>query len=147
MKSKNLRIAIVVVVLVGLAVGVRSAMSQFRPAEKQLPTARVKRGTLEIKVYSTGELRPTNSMSLMAPPVAGGGALQIVSLLKTGTRVNKGDVVLEFDPSEQQYSDTRFDIHWRIVHPKTRRPAERRETRPGRVLRGLSAQPTAVRNA
>jgi len=102
-KSKNLRIAILVVVLAGLAVGVRSAMSQFRPAEKQLPTARVKRGTLEIKVYSTGELRPTNSMSLMAPPVAGGGALQIVSLMKTGTRVNKGDVVLEFDPSEQQY--------------------------------------------
>jgi HlyD family secretion protein len=103
MRSKNLRIAIAVVVLIGLAVGVRSAMSQFRPAEKQLPTARVKRGTLEIKVYSTGELRPTNSMSLMAPPVAGGGALQIVSLMKTGTRVNKGDVVLEFDPSEQQY--------------------------------------------
>jgi RND family efflux transporter MFP subunit len=39
----------------------------------------------------------------MAPPVAGGGALQIVSLAKTGTRVNPGDVVIAFDPSEQQY--------------------------------------------
>src|ERR1051325_2774943 len=104
MKSKNLarNIAIVVIVLV-LGVGVRTAMSQFKPSEKQLPTARVKRGTLEIKVYSTGELRPTKSISLMAPPVAGGGALQIVTLLKTGTRVKPGDVVVEFDPSEQEY--------------------------------------------
>jgi multidrug resistance efflux pump len=105
MKSKKLlrNLGIVVVVLVALGVGVRAAMSQFKPAEKQLPTARVKRGTLEIKVYSRGELRPTNSMSLMAPPVVGGGALQIVTLLKTGTRVKPGDVVIEFDPSEQEY--------------------------------------------
>src|SRR5690349_3486377 len=105
MKSKKLvrNVAIVVVVLGALTIGVRAAMTQFRPSEKQLPTARVKRGTLEIKVYSAGELRPTNSIGLMAPPVVGGGALQIVKLLKTGTRVNKGDIVVEFDPSEQQY--------------------------------------------
>lgn len=105
MKSKKLvrNVAIVVVVLGVVAVGVNAAVKQFRPAEKQLPTARVKRGTLEIKVYSTGELRPTNSIGLMAPPVVGGGALQIVKLLKTGTRVNKGDIVIEFDPSEQEY--------------------------------------------
>jgi HlyD family secretion protein len=105
MKSKKLvrNIAIAVGVLVALGFGVRAAMSQFRPSEKQLPTARVKRGTLEIKVYSTGELRPTKSISLMAPPLAGGGALQIVTLLKTGTRVNPGEVVIEFDPSEQEY--------------------------------------------
>ena len=105
MKSKNLvrNVVIVVVVMAALAVGVRAAISQFRPVEKQIPTARVKRGTLEIRVYSRGELRPTNSMMLMAPPVVGGGALQIVKLLKTGTRVNPGDVVIEFDPSEQEY--------------------------------------------
>jgi multidrug resistance efflux pump len=98
---RNLVIAGAVVILLGA--GVRSAMSQFRPAEKQIATARVKRGTLEIKVYSVGELRATKSMSLMAPPVAGGGALQIVSLLKTGTRVKQGDTVIAFDPSEQEY--------------------------------------------
>lgn len=105
MKSRKLlrNVVIVVVILAALAIGVRAAIRQFRPVEKQIPTARVKRGTLEIKVYSRGELRPTNSMVLMAPPVAGGGALQIVKLLKTGTRINPGDVVIEFDPSEQEY--------------------------------------------
>ena len=39
---------------------------------------------------------------LTAPPVS--GTLQIVSLLKTGTLVKSGDVVLEFDPSEQEYN-------------------------------------------
>src|SRR3954470_21226775 len=98
---RNLVIAGGVVLLLG--VGVRSAMSQFRPSENKVATARVKRGTLEIKVYSVGELRATKSMSLMAPPLAGGGALQIVSLAKTGTRVKQGDIVISFDPSEQEY--------------------------------------------
>ena len=33
-----------------------------------------------------------------------GGALQIVHLAKTGTLVKQGDVVVEFDPSEQEYN-------------------------------------------
>jgi HlyD family secretion protein len=102
--GKSIRAAVVtVVVLLALAAGVGATMRQFRSSEKPVPTARVKRGNLEIKVYSTGELRATKSMSLMAPPIAGGGALQIVKLLKTGTRVSVGDVVIEFDPSEQEY--------------------------------------------
>jgi multidrug resistance efflux pump len=41
-------------------------------------------------------------MMLSAPPI-GGGVLQITHLLRTGTVVKKGQIVLEFDPSEQQY--------------------------------------------
>jgi multidrug resistance efflux pump len=41
-------------------------------------------------------------MVLTAPPV-GGGALQITRLLHTGASVKKGDVVFEFDPSEQRF--------------------------------------------
>lgn len=105
MKSPKLvRNLVVTAGVIGvLGFGVRSAMSEFKPAEKHIATARVKHGTLEIKVYTTGELRPTKSTLLMAPPVVGGGALQIVRLAKTGTRVNPGDIVIEFDPSEQQY--------------------------------------------
>ena len=102
-KSRLPRLAIVAVVLLAASFGVRSAMARFKPAARQIPTARVQRGTLQIKVYTTGELRATQSVSLMAPPVVGGGALQIVSLLKTGARVKPGDVVISFDPSEQQY--------------------------------------------
>lgn len=98
---RNLAIALVVLVAAGI--GVRAAIARFTPAPKEIPTARVKRGTLQIKVYTTGELRATQSISLMAPPVIGGGALQIISMLKTGTRVKPGDVVVSFDPSEQEF--------------------------------------------
>jgi biotin carboxyl carrier protein len=55
-----------------------------------------------MKVYVTGELRASHSEVLTAPPI-GGGALQITHLLHTGAPVKKGDLVIEFDPSEQHY--------------------------------------------
>ena len=55
-----------------------------------------------MKVYVTGELRASHSEMMTAPPI-GGGALQITHLLHTGVAVKKGDLVMEFDPSEQHY--------------------------------------------
>jgi HlyD family secretion protein len=95
------RIAVTLAALLAVAAGVRAAMGQFRPAEREIPTARVKRGTLEVKVYSNGELRATRSAALVAPAVS--GALQIIHLARTGSRVKANEVVIEFDPSEQQY--------------------------------------------
>src|SRR5260370_17487769 len=69
---------------------------------EDIPFAEVKHGELDLKVYTTGELRANHSMMLAAPPI-GGGSLQITRLLHTGTPVKKGDVVIEFDPSEQHY--------------------------------------------
>ena len=71
-------------------------------AERSIPTARVKRGSVESKVYTRGELRPGRTGMLAAPQVAGG--LQIVHLANAGERVQAGDVVVEFDPSEQEYN-------------------------------------------
>jgi HlyD family secretion protein len=96
-----MRVAVVIVALLAVAGGVRSAMHQFRPAAREMTTARVKRGNLELKVYSTGELRAVKSVTLMAPPVS--GSLQIMRLARTGARVKAGEVVIEFDPSEQEY--------------------------------------------
>lgn len=75
----------------------------FRAAETQIPTARVTRGPVETKIHAVGELRPGRTASIVAPPIAG-GTLQIIRLPKTGTRVKEGDVVVEFDPSEQEYN-------------------------------------------
>ncbi len=69
---------------------------------EDIPFAEVKHSELDLKVYTTGELRANHSMMLAAPPI-GGGSLQITRLLHTGTPVKKGDVVIEFDPSEQHY--------------------------------------------
>jgi HlyD family secretion protein len=67
-----------------------------------VPSVYVKRGDLEMKVFVTGELRASHSEMLTAPPI-GGGALQLTRLLHTGTAVKKGDLVMEFDPSEQHF--------------------------------------------
>ena len=58
---------------------------------------------VEAKIYLIGELRPSRTAMITAPPVAG-GALQIISIAKTGTLVKQGDIVVEFDPGEQQYN-------------------------------------------
>jgi multidrug efflux pump subunit AcrA (membrane-fusion protein) len=67
-----------------------------------VPTVQVRRGDLPVRVHTIGELRSERSTVLMGPPV--GGALQIVSLKPTGTLVNAKDVVVEFDPSEQEFN-------------------------------------------
>src|SRR3984957_11372108 len=85
-------------------VGVVAAVRRTAPAAAgdNIPTALVKRGDLDLQVYATGELRASHSQILTAPPI-GGGALQITHLLHTGASVKKGDLVMEFDPSEQHY--------------------------------------------
>jgi HlyD family secretion protein len=95
--------AIAAVVLCAV-VGVVAAVRQASPATtaNDVPTGRVRRGDLDMKVYLTGEVRASHSEMLTAPPI-GGGALQITHLLHTGTAVKKGDLVMEFDPSEQRY--------------------------------------------
>jgi len=70
--------------------------------ERTLPTTRVQRGNLDLTVYTRGELRPLRTGMLTAPPVR--GQLQITFLAKTGDRVKKDDLVVEFDPSEQEYN-------------------------------------------
>ncbi len=67
-----------------------------------IPTVEVKRGDLEMQTHANGEVRAVHSEVLMAPPI-GGGSLQITHLPHTGTIVKKGDLVMEFDPSEQNY--------------------------------------------
>jgi HlyD family secretion protein len=93
-------IAVVLCATVGVLAVVRRGSSTSTAAD--VPTARIKRGDLEMKVYVTGELRASHSEMMTAPPI-GGGALQLTHLLHTGVAVKKGDLVMEFDPSEQHY--------------------------------------------
>ncbi|HEX9344423.1 MAG TPA: efflux RND transporter periplasmic adaptor subunit, partial [Candidatus Acidoferrum sp.] len=58
---------------------------------------------LQLKVITTGVLRTSQSRTIIAPPIAG-GTLQIVTLARSGAQVHAGDVVLEFDPSQQEYN-------------------------------------------
>ena len=71
--------------------------------EMEIPTATVKEADLQLKVRTTGALR-TKQSRVIAAPAIGGGTLQIIKLARFGAQVRKGDVILEFDPSEQEYN-------------------------------------------
>ena len=104
MRSRRAITWAVAAVVLCAAVGVVAAVRRASPtaSKDDIPTGFVKRGDLDMKVYVTGELRASHSEMLTAPPI-GGGALQITHLLHTGTAVKKGDLVIEFDPTEQLY--------------------------------------------
>ncbi len=102
MKRKLLRFSLMVSVVVLLGLGIVYAVQQLRPVAKTIPTTRVQKGTLEVDVHTNGELHTPHSAMLVAPSV--NGTLQIVHMAKTGSAVKTGDVVIEFDPSEQEYN-------------------------------------------
>lgn len=100
--KKTMRLA--AIVTVALVVGVAAVLSarQFGAQARSVPVTRVLRGTLAVDVHTVGELRTPHSSTLVAPSV--NGTLQIVRIAKTGTAVKAGDIVVEFDPSEQEYN-------------------------------------------
>ena len=92
------------VVILGTVAVVVAAVRRASPSVTAggIRTVQVKRGDLEIIVRATGELRATHMETMTAPPI-GGGSLEITRLLHTGTVVKKGDLVMEFDPTEQRF--------------------------------------------
>jgi multidrug efflux pump subunit AcrA (membrane-fusion protein) len=78
-----------------------------------LPTAVVTRGDFVDIVELRGEIRPVRSVVLSAPAQA--GELQIIRLVKNGTAVKPGDVVVEFDSTALRRSelDRRADLKQR----------------------------------
>lgn len=97
-------IPVVILIVLGGWVAARTVANPAKRAPGDLiPTARVERGDLRLDVYSTGELQTTLTAPLSAP-TASGGTLTILSLPASGTPVEAGETVLQFDPSEQEYT-------------------------------------------
>jgi HlyD family secretion protein len=83
-----------------------STIRDFLPINRTdaaIPTTRVIRKPVDVRIHTVGELHPLRSETIMAPPVSG-GMLQIIYIVKTGDMVKKGDVIVRFDPSEQEYN-------------------------------------------
>lgn len=104
MKTRRAITWAVIAVVLCAVVGVVAAVRRASPTATgdNVPTGHVKRGALDMKVLLTGEVRASHSEMLTAPPI-GGGTLQITHLLHTGTPVKKGELVMEFDPTEQHF--------------------------------------------
>lgn len=101
--SRRLVIWISTLAVIGaLAAAGISTASSLTASEDTTPTARAESGSLSLDVTTVGELRATRMMPVSAPPV--GGQLRIVSIVSTGQRVEPGDVIVEFDPVDQQFA-------------------------------------------
>jgi len=77
--------------------------SQTQAADGPIvPTTRVVRGSIALDVNVTGELRAARSVMLPAPSV--GGTLRILKMVQTGAPVKTGDILVELDPSDQEFA-------------------------------------------
>src|SRR5215510_12595079 len=92
----------ILLLLLAIAGGLPLAWQKLRQPNRETITTRVQRGAVDSRIYVRGELRAMHSAVLLAPPV--GGRLQIIHLAKTGARVKPGEVVVEFNPSEQEHT-------------------------------------------
>src|SRR5215471_11160743 len=101
-KKKWLRAVLAIAMLPLLGVAIAFALRELRPAARTIPTTRVRKGTLELDINTVAELHTHHSSMVVAPSVS--GTLQIIHLLKTGMSVKAGDIVVEFDPSEQEFN-------------------------------------------
>ena len=86
-------------VIIVIAAAAADPMEGVQTETNPIPTARVARGDVPVVVHAMGDLRPLRAQALVAPAV--GGPIQILSIAETGTPVKKGDLVVEFDRSEQ----------------------------------------------
>ncbi|MBY0496984.1 MAG: HlyD family efflux transporter periplasmic adaptor subunit [Cyanobacteria bacterium] len=99
-------IAVTVLVLGVAAVG----WSRVAPAGSLIPTAPLQRGQVAVRVNAIGDLRATRSTQFFVPPM--GNQLTILTLANSGTAVKAGDVIAEFDASEQEFAleQAQFDL-------------------------------------
>jgi HlyD family secretion protein len=79
--------------------GVFAAYRYTGTTEVEVAVARARRADFIISVRTRGDIKSARSIILKAPQVPG---LRIVHLADNGRTVHKGDVVVEFDPVQQE---------------------------------------------
>jgi multidrug efflux pump subunit AcrA (membrane-fusion protein) len=131
------RLLTMVAVLAALAVagwyGMRAWREISTPAAAAIPTAKVQRGDISLDITARGELRGGNPETLTAP-LTGGGDLHITALKTSGEPVKEGDLVLQFDTTEQEFKlkEAEADLaeaEQHIVQARAQRDAEQEEDR------------------
>ena len=105
MKRKTLIVAPLVLLMAALLGWGGFKLYQISTAEaaSPLPSTTVKRSAVRIAVTAKGDLQGGKS-EMLGAPMTGGGALVLKYLRNSGELVNEGDVVAEFDTTEQAYA-------------------------------------------
>jgi hypothetical protein len=101
-------------------------------SSSEVPTTRVKRGRVTITVSARGELQGGNSEMLVAP-MAGVDSMAITSLRDPGELVQAGDVVVQFDATQQEFNlrEAQADLleaEQQVIQAKANSAATRDET-------------------
>ena len=104
MKPRTLLLLLPVFAVVALLAwgAIRIVRATTATTALQLPTTRVKQGSVTLTVAARGELQGGNSEMLAAPMISGGD-MAITSLRDPGELVSPGDVIVQFDTTEQDY--------------------------------------------
>jgi HlyD family secretion protein len=104
------RAAFVSLAVVALAGVVYAGWSRLAVAERPIPTAALKRGRVETRIFAIGDLRAARALQIGVPPM--GGLLTIVSLTESGTPVKAGDTIVELDTTDQEFAleQANFDL-------------------------------------
>ena len=95
MKKKIILVISVFVVLLALIIFLTQRVSA--PA---VASTEVNYGEFVIKIVEAGEVAAITSVTVSAPRVS--GRLQIIKLIKDGSHVKEGDVLVQFDKEEKQ---------------------------------------------
>ena len=96
------RISLAVFLLAAAAAGTTVGLKRLNKPQRMVPTTRVARGDIDVKIYTSGDLQAGKTAMLTAPSV--GTSLHLIFLATTGTRVKAGDMVADFDPSDQEHN-------------------------------------------
>lgn len=100
--SRRVLLPLIAIGIVAAVAAAAVAVPRLPARRDAVPTARVTKGPLKLTVHATGELRAGRTVTMVTPPV--GGMLRIVTLVQTGMPAKSGDIVVEFDPADQQYA-------------------------------------------
>ncbi len=106
-RSRRAFVGIAIAVIV---IGAGTAMSMRAGTAPDVPTATVTRGDFVDYIQIRGEIRPAKSIVLSAPQNS--GELQIVKIVKNGTAVKPGDLLVEFDSTQlrQRLAERQSDL-------------------------------------
>ena len=105
MKPRSLIVLVLILGIIGaLAWGAMRVVraTATTTSALELPTTKVKKGRVTLTVAARGELQGGNSEMLTAPMVAGTD-MAITSLREPGELVAPGEVVVQFDTTEQEF--------------------------------------------
>jgi hypothetical protein len=104
MKTRIFVLSIVLAVAgAGAWATIRLVRAATASSAAETPTTRVKRGKVVISVAARGELQGGNSEMLVAP-MTGTDSLAITFLRDPGEMVEAGDIVVQFDTTQQEYN-------------------------------------------